>query len=168
MPCQVRAVLRELVHLGELSKAQVERGLPLIEGLLRARRGRPPKATSAKKLKVGKVHEYAMILKDFADRQKKCWQTRPLRLHTLFRLLALSPYFGLRPCEWLNVWIDDGRVFAMNAKRPMVGGEGRSDLSKSTKLPPTAPELVEELVFFLKDAPIENWGQLAAYAWFAC
>jgi hypothetical protein len=153
--CHVRAVLQDLVERGELSKDQVERGLPHIEGLLKARRGRRAKATSAKKLKVGDMHEYITILKDFTNRKQNAGKFDTCD-HTLFRLLALSPHFGLRPSEWLNVWIEDGKVIAKNAKATNGRAGGDKRTFQVDKMPPLTLRLVSELVISLRALFLEN------------
>jgi hypothetical protein len=153
--CHVRAVLQDLVQRGELSKDQVERGLPHIEGLLKARRGRPPKATSAKKLKMGEQREYIRIVNDFFDR-KKSGEKFDLCDSVLFRLLALSPHFGLRPREWLNVWIEDGKVIAKNAKATNGRAGGDKRPFEVDKMPSTTLHLVRALVISLRALFLKN------------
>ena len=100
---QLRAVIGYKLHQGELERDRAVSGLADLTALLKDRRGPCPKRTSSAKRKTPTKAEYLAICSDFNRR----WKLAGALDNTdtvLSLMVALGPYLGLRPVEWLNTY----------------------------------------------------------------
>jgi integrase len=118
---QIKAVIARKLHDEELGRERAISGFAELKALLKARRGPCPKRASRKKLKAGTHAEYRRLLADFADRVRLSGGLDRTDI-VLSMLIKVGPFFGLRPCEWLNATILDNELKVVNAK----GGNGRA------------------------------------------
>jgi integrase len=144
---QVRAVIGQNLHEGELTRGRALEGFAEITRLLEARRGRPPKRTSAKKLKAAQYRDYLLLLEDFHRRSLPPGGLElPDRILAL--LLGVGPHLGLRPAEWLNATLTPTHLVVANAKfgNGRAPGPVRSiELSEIPKIAGVLRRLIEDI-----------------------
>jgi integrase len=159
---QVRAVIGYKLHAGELERDRAVSGLADLTALLKDRRGPCPKRTSRAKLKAPTKAEYLQICHDFNRRWRLAGGLDDMDT-VLALMVALGPYLGLRPVEWLNTTILGNKMIIANAKSTNRRSVGKTRSILLDHFPDGIGHLVEQLIVGLRrlfDELEENWRRL--------
>jgi hypothetical protein len=152
---QVLAILAWEFRTGKLDEQRFRTGSAELAEVIKARRGHPPKRTSAKKLKKASYDEYRRILGDF---MRRCTSLdRAGRVLGL--LLRVSPFVGLRPKEWLNASVSGDRLIVANAKHGNGRAPGPTRIISLKDVPQPIISVVGDLIAEMRQLVGEpsNW-----------
>ncbi|MGY4458767.1 hypothetical protein [Bradyrhizobium sp. LB13.1] len=159
---QLRAVIGHKLHVGELERDRAVSGLADLTALLKDRRGPCAKRSSRAKLKAPTKAEYLQICADFNNRWRLAGGLDDTDT-VLSLMVALGPYLGLRPCEWLNTTILGNKMVVANAKSTNGRSAGKTRTILLDNVPEGIEHLVEQLIVGLRrlfDKLEENWRRL--------
>ncbi|OSI23441.1 hypothetical protein [Bradyrhizobium canariense] len=159
---QVRAVIGYKLNKGELAHDRAVSGLAELTTLLKDRRGPCPKRTSGAKLKAPTKAEYLQICSDFNRRWRPAGGLDETDT-VLSLMVALGPYLGLRPQEWLNTTILGNKMIVANAKSTNGRSAGKTRTILLDNFPEGITHLVEQLIVGLRRLFYgleENWRRL--------
>jgi hypothetical protein len=158
---QVEAILDRELRNGTITEARASEGLAFVTRLLKKRRGRPPKRTSAKKRKEATYAEYKAILKEL---ERKAKRTGGLDLcdGVLGKLILTGPYFGLRPVEWLNAQVTEHELIVRNAKHSNGRAPGAVRSIMLAHVPPSIVNNLDDLIEGIRQLAEQkdDWGKV--------
>lgn len=141
----VSAILSQLAEGGKISFERAATGRANIAELLKERRGKAQKRTSAKKNKQPSYEEYTALYEDILQKIQSR-QKRDLTDKVLGLMFGVAPYVGLRPVEWLTAKVVNSSLVVANAKTTngrAPGVERRIDLSGA---PPAVLSVARRLI----------------------
>jgi hypothetical protein len=155
---QVLAILAWEFRTGKLDEQRFRTGCAKLAEVIKARRGHPPKRTSAKKLKKASYDEYRRILDDFGRRSTSL--DRAGRVLAL--LLRVSPFVGLRPKEWLNASVAGDNLIVVNAKHGNGRAPGPTRSISLKDVPRPVTSVVGDLIAAMRQLVGEpsNWPKV--------